>query len=64
MNEEKSIELMEFYESLTEEQHEIIENRVRKIIEELKKNGISEWNLYMLRCQVAKDLFQRKLLND
>lgn len=63
MNHDRDTKLLEFYESLTEEQHEIVENRVRHIIDELNKNGVSSWDLYMLRCQVAKDLFGKKLLN-
>jgi hypothetical protein len=50
--------LYEFYESLTEEQRDRIDLKMRVMIPELRKNGVDEGDIYTLKCIIAKDLYR------
>lgn len=50
--------LYEFYESLSDEQRDRVDLKMRTMIPELRKNGIDEGDIYTLKCIVAKDLYR------
>ena len=47
-----------FYESLSDEQRKIVDEKISEIIPELRRNGVGEGDIYDLRCTVAKDTFK------
>jgi len=50
--------LYEFYESLSEEDRDLIDQSLFDVIEELRKNGSTEGDIYELKCIVANDLYK------
>ena len=47
-----------FYESLSDEQRQIVDEKLSDIIPELRREGVSEGDIYDLRCTVARDTFK------
>jgi hypothetical protein len=64
LEKDSSTQLYMFYEELTKNQRAQVNKNAQKFIDELKKNGVSEGDIYHLKCTIAKEMFGRKLLND
>ena len=50
--------LYEFYETLSDDQRDRVDLKMRTMIPELRKNGIDEGDIYTLKCIIAKDLYK------
>lgn len=56
------LKLYEFYESLSYSDQVAIDEKLNSVIVELRKNGITEGDIYELKCIVAKDLYNDKVV--
>lgn len=54
----REIDMYTFYESLSDDQRMMVDDKLRNIIPELKLHKVGEGEIYDLKCVVAKDMFK------